>query len=191
LVPAAAGVPTHLQYHIPDSIVQQVREAVAPEDIDVRTRKQLYAGISRSVQRAEAFIPGPVLARWSEDRKSAAGTFTFLKAWVEDPSFGTLTVEERHRRASETFSKVSYEWVTMADLLTRYHAHPDREGYVEKLIRAARTKAHPQHPRDPEMKLYRVLQKMSEGGKAPPFFPFKFFPVRESPALPVRPLPHP
>ena len=71
-------------------------------------------------------------------------------------------------RIAQSWTNLSWVWVTKGDLYAKYDpngTNVNGREYADKLMDAARTKAHPDpsHKKDSTMKLYRVLGDMSEG----------------------------
>ncbi|MCP4243052.1 MAG: hypothetical protein GY772_21065, partial [bacterium] len=162
--PAKGGVS---QYHVPDDVVEEVLAATNPGQLDVKLRNRLQVALSRSL--AKPGIPASLLARWADCKKDRSGveSLRFLQSWVSDTTFGRMVVEETQVNSSTRRDEEEWVWLTRMDLMRDYAALGLRcEEHVEKLVSKAQAKAHPAHPRDPDMRLFRVLGHVAEGRRA-------------------------
>jgi hypothetical protein len=60
---------------------------------------------------------------------------------------------------------VKFRWYTKADLLVKYGSLPpeQQQEHVAKLLSVAKSKKHPEHPKDESMRLFRILDEHSDG----------------------------
>ncbi len=69
-------------------------------------------------------------------------------------------------RAAEQYRDTQYSWVTKFDLYTRFSAYtsPDAKRFCDKQMQGAKTRPHPnpQHKKDPDFTLYRILNTVLE-----------------------------
>lgn len=158
--------PSKAPYLVDPEVKDRVLKALEASDVDVKIRNKLYAAMGRALD--QPWIPGAVLARWAEDSKDRKRKFAFLQEWVQDTAFGKVVVEERHVVLASTYEEQQYGWFTKMDLMVKFQGFQHEEGraYVEKVISGARTRPHPQWPKDPEMKLYRVLHSLVVGQRS-------------------------
>ena len=89
-----------------------------------------------------------------------------LKEFVVDTSCNSIQFTERHVMTALKWQKTEYMWTTKIELIIRFNGHVWPEGmeHALKILAACKTtKAHPNFPKDPEMKMYKVLKEMVEG----------------------------
>ena len=93
--------------------------------------------------------------------------FLFMKAFVADPSCGTVTVTQKHISSWEKSEETTQVWLTDYELSMNFktHKYPEGKEYVEKLKKKALKKPHPQHPKDKTMKMYRILRSLADQSK--------------------------
>ena len=108
-----AGVargPTKAPYKVDPEVVKMVVDASVPKDISVKERNKLYAAMGRST-KSDA-IPPAALARYTTDRADPCLMFRMLQEWVQDPSWGSVTITEEHRRTLASKNLDSNSWVS-------------------------------------------------------------------------------
>jgi hypothetical protein len=95
----------------------------------------------------------------------SGGYFRFLQQWIDDPSFGRITVTEDHVRKSKIYKKLEYVSMTKIDLYTMFRADtwPAGKAHADKLMKKAQKTRNPDFPNDSTMVLHRVLAKYADG----------------------------
>eukprot|EP00972_Heterocapsa_arctica_P095373 14066290-Heterocapsa_arctica.AAC.1 len=92
-----------------------------------------------------------------------------LQEWVADPSCAYSRFRESHKRKESRYVEATFELVSVPELNMRYQTdiYPARAAHVKKLVAGAVGKPtwHPQYPKDPEWKQYRILQQTIDGNR--------------------------
>ena len=112
-------------------------------------------------------IPGPVVARYAEDKSNKPQMLSLLKEWVADTSCATISYSERHVTIADTYSTKEYDRMTRLELDIKYKSaeYPEGKKIVDFLVKTSKSFAHPDYPKKKEMRQYRVLQHVLEGKK--------------------------
>jgi len=94
-----AGVPrgpTKPKSLLDPELIKRVVDASCPTDVPIKDRNKLYAAMGRSVKGDS--VPAACVARYTTERQTTNGMFKLLQEWVQDPTWGKVTVLESHRR---------------------------------------------------------------------------------------------
>ena len=164
----AAGSELHprlLSYKISPELKAKVQAASAPSELEKGERGKLYNALQRIVDNHSDHVPPAVLAKYQEDKEHGC-LFGFVKQWVLDPSFGSITICERHVLMAEKYTNQEWAYYTQMDLNIKFHAWEYEEGkqHVEHLMKIAKkTIKHPDDPKNPAMKMYKLLKSSVEG----------------------------
>ena len=149
-------------------------KALVVGDINVKLRNKLYAAMKRIMSGVEAgkhYVPGAVCARYAEAVKkgksrTSQDMFFLLKEFVVDPTCLSIKFEERHVREWVKYSCQEYVWVTRTECIIRFQGHVWEPGrlHAEKVLSLSKSsKPHPMAPKDPELRLFKILSSSIEG----------------------------
>lgn len=161
----ALAAPASNSYKVRAEDAAIVAAAASSADVPIMLRNKLYAALGRWLEKPD--VPPPVLARWAEDQNSASAKFLFLKEFVADPTWGQMKVLQRHEMSKDSYQHAEMMWATRLQVELQYKAHKSEanKAYVDKMLRKAQQKPHPEFPKDKQMMLYRVMNFMVEGTK--------------------------
>ena len=97
-------------------------------ELDRATRDKLYRRFGR------AALPPSAATEWAAARSDRSGRrqIAFLKLYLKDPTFGSLTVKEAQKVEDSSSNSTLWRWESEDDLLVRYAFLP-REERVEKV----------------------------------------------------------
>ena len=162
--PIGRGLQGDHLYDVPPEVLARVRQATSyTHDLGKKEKDLLTAAVKRGLERPEC--PPEALARWAEDHNQ--NRLHFLKEWVEDTSFASLLVCERHTRREEHFDETLYYRVTKVGLFRQFEADRFawRKDWVTDVLRGARGQPidHPDYPGEEDYKLHRVLKSVIDG----------------------------
>ena len=156
--PAADG----LGYKINPDDMEIIMSAGSSIDVPVKLRNKLYAALNRALQKPN--VSDHVMARWSEDHNNATNKFTFLKEWCKDTDFGQVDVSESHIKKSEKSKEMTLGYYSQMDLELKYNVanNPSAAAFIQKIIKTAKSIAHPLFPKDKSMRMFQVLDNFTE-----------------------------
>ncbi len=166
--PMAAAVSNIGLYKVSEEDAAAVRNATSAADLDRVIKCRLLVA-SRCMKKPTA-CPDWLL-RWGEAKKDGKGreTWSMLQEWVADPSCAYARFRESHTRNESRYVEATWELVSVAELNMRFQTdiYPARADHVKKLVAGAMGKPtwHPQYPKDPEWKQYRILKQTIDGNR--------------------------
>ena len=127
-------------------------------ELDRATRDKLYRRFGR------AALPPSAATEWAAARSDRSGRrqIAFLKLYLKDPTFGSLTVKEAQKVEDSSSNSTLWRWESEDDLLVRYAFLP-REERVEKVKEemASATKKQ-KHPAKKGEFIYRFWRGTTE-----------------------------
>ncbi|MCP4239265.1 MAG: hypothetical protein GY772_01775 [bacterium] len=112
---SGAGQP----YVVDPALYGSIVQAEKAGDIDVSSRNRLYGALDRAMKAHPK--KEELLGKWAGAKRDRSGRMTlhFLREWIKDQSFGTLTLHEEDKLQEVERSSSARGWLTLGELVQR------------------------------------------------------------------------
>ena len=140
-------------YHMSTEDRAAVLTAADATEVPIKLRNKLYAALGRLVKGDPKKISADFIAKWATaEHEGNESKFSFLQAWAQDTSGAAVLMSDKFSKSVVETDEVAFAWVTKFDLYAskNAYAHPLQMAFCDKLLAAAKTRAHndPKHRKD-------------------------------------------